>query len=250
MPSIDLRSVTVAYPVVVSARQQSAFAAVAQTFSFGRLARETTGGKYVVALQGLTLDVPNGTRLGLIGRNGSGKSTLLKTMAGIIHPTRGSVDIEGRIGCLLGLGAGLDPEKTGLDNLRLVARLHGLKGARLESAIEEAAEFTELGPFLNMPTRTYSSGMTARLAFAIATAHQSDLLLIDEVIGTGDAHFVHKAINRVKTLCAESGIVVLASHSSDIMREFCDEAAWLDSGRLMMRGGVDEVFSEYARATI
>ena len=246
MPKIQLNDVTVAYPVIISNRQMSAFATAAATVGFGRLARGGGRDKYVVALNHLSLDIAEGSRIGLIGRNGSGKSTLLRTIAGIIHPRSGKSVVDGSVGCLLGIGAGLDPEKSGLENLRLIARLHGLNGATLKNAVDEAADFTELGMFLDMPTRTYSTGMSARLAFAIATSHNADILLIDEVIGTGDAHFVHKAIQRVKSLCTQSGIVLLASHSSDIMSDFCEEAIWLDSGNLIARGAVDDVFAQYA----
>jgi ABC-type polysaccharide/polyol phosphate transport system ATPase subunit len=249
MAQISLYGATVAYPVVTSARQRSAFASAAtsaaRNLGFGRVGGSGSGVDYVVAVNNLSIQIKNGSRVGLIGRNGSGKSTLLRTMAGIIHPMRGTCDVTGSIGCLLAFGAGLDPEKTGVENLKLIGRLYGLTGAALKTAVEEAAEFTELGPFLQMPVRTYSAGMSARLSFAIATERQAEVMLIDEVIGTGDAHFVHKAVERIKVLCSNSGIVVVATHSYEILKSFCDEAIWMNAGVMRMRGPVDEVWAAY-----
>lgn len=245
MANIALHGVTVAYPVIVSGRQQSALAAAARTFSFGRIGR---GGDmtYVTALREVSLNIAQGGRVGLIGRNGSGKSTLLRTLAGIITPQSGLVQVQGSLGCLLNLGAGLDGDKSGYENLKLIGRLYGLRGRALADAVEEAADFTELGAFLALPVRTYSSGMTARLSFAIATARHAEIMLIDEVIGTGDAHFVGKAVERVKQLCARSGIVVVASHSLDILHGFCDEVVLMGGGEVLARGPVDEVWPTYA----
>jgi ABC-type polysaccharide/polyol phosphate transport system ATPase subunit len=247
MAHITLSGVTVAYPVVISARQQSAFANAAHTLSFGRYGKGV-GVDHVVAIDDMTLDMPEGSRIGLIGRNGSGKSTLLKTCAGIITPIKGRCETVGRVGCVLNLGAGLEPDKSGLDNMQLIGRFHGLRGAALRAAVEEAAEFTELGPFLHMPVRTYSTGMMARLAFAIATAQHSDIMLIDEVIATGDAHFIAKAVDRVKRVCSQSGVTLVASHMPDLLRDFCDEAIWMQAGKVLARGTVDEVWEKYSAA--
>jgi ABC-type polysaccharide/polyol phosphate transport system ATPase subunit len=244
MASISLRGVSVAYPVVLSGSQQSAFATAARVASFGRVGRAANA-NYVVAVNNLTLNISRGERVGIIGRNGSGKSTLLKTMAGIVGPRSGVRTVTGSVGCVLTLGAGLDPEKSGLDNMRMIAILHGLTGKTLRDAVEEAAEFSELGPFLAMPVRTYSSGMIARLTFSVATAKKSDVMLIDEVIGTGDAHFIGRATQRVKDLCDDAGLVVLATHSPDILKSFCTRAILMRSGVAVADGPVDEVWERY-----
>lgn len=246
MPNISLNGVTVAYPVVISGRQQSAFAAATQAMSFGRFGRDNHGVDHVVALNNLNLSIKEGSRLGIIGRNGSGKSTLLKTLAGIITPRKGVRVVNGSIGCVLNIGAGLEFEKTGYENMRMIARLYGLNGAALRNAVDEAADFTELGPFLSMPVRTYSSGMMARLCFAMATAQHAEIMLIDEVIGTGDSHFIDKAVARIKTLCANSGIVVVATHARGILDGFCDEAIMMESGAVRLRGSIDEVWELYS----
>jgi len=245
MNEVRLSGVTVAYPVSIDARQRSGFATAAQIFSFGKISRDNNGAQYVVALKNLNLQVSSGQRVGLIGRNGSGKSTLLKTVAGIVPPRSGQRSVSGTVGCVLSLGAGMDGEKSGIDNMRMIARLHGLSGDELKRAVEDAAEFTELGPYLNMPVRTYSAGMIARLCFAIATAKRSEVLLIDEVIGAGDAHFIQKAGQRILDLAQQSNILMLASHSYSILKDYCNEIIWMDSGVVRMRGDVDEVWNAY-----
>lgn len=243
---ISLRNVTVAYPVNITGRQQSALAAAAKALSFGKLAKDASNATYVMSLNNVSVNVAEGSRIGLIGRNGSGKSTLLRTLAGIITPRSGQRVVDGTIGCVLNLGAGLENDRSGIDNLRMIARLYGMEGPELRNAVDDAAEFTELGHFLNLPVRTYSSGMVARLCFSIATARHADVMLIDEVIGTGDAHFVAKAGNRIREICSKSGAVVLASHDKNILSDFTDEAIWLDSGVVRKEGKLDEVWAHYS----
>jgi ABC-type polysaccharide/polyol phosphate transport system ATPase subunit len=192
---INLSGVTVAYPMLISQRQQSAFANAAHALSFGRYGKGV-GVDHIIAIDDLTLDLPSGSRVGLIGR------------------------------------------------------FHGMRGGELKEAVAEAAAFTELGPFLEMPVRTYSSGMMARLAFAIATAQHSDIMLIDEVIATGDAHFIHKAVDRVRTVCANSGVTMVASHMPDLLADFCDEAIWMHAGKIRARGPVMEVWEQYAAEAV
>ena len=246
MAYLNVSAVSVAYPVHLSNKQQSAFAAAANVLSFGRLAKDAKGIKHVLALDKVSVEIKEGMRVGLIGRNGSGKSTLLRTVPGIIRPREGVIESKGTFGCLLNLHAGLDYEKSGIGNMRLIARLNGLRGAALSRAVDSAAEFTELGPFLDLPVRTYSSGMTARLSFAIATAQGADIMCIDEVIAAGDAHFVAKAVQRVRDLCSNSGIVLLAVHVPELMRSFCDFALWLDGGKVISFGPVDDVLMQYS----
>lgn len=248
MANIELRNVTVAYPVHVSNQQRSAFAQAAKVLSFGRLGEAQGGENYVLAVYDLSFTIPKGGRVGLIGRNGSGKSTLLRTLAGIITPTSGLLRVDGTVGCVLSLGAGLDPDKTGHENLRLLGRFLGFNGQRLNALVHDAADFAELGPYLDLPVRTYSSGMMARLCFAAATAQQADILLIDEVIATGDVHFARKAVERVKRLSASSGIVVVATHVYEVLAGFCTHAVWMDAGEIKATGPVDEVWRMYSDA--
>lgn len=243
---LSLNGVTVAYPVNITASQQSAFAAAARVMSFGKIGMSANSAAYVMALNKVSLTINEGERIGLVGRNGSGKSTLLRTLAGIITPRSGKRFVNGTIGCVMNPGAGLDAERTGIENLRTIARLYGMDGRELKDAVDDAVEFTELGAFINLPVRTYSSGMLARLCFAIATARHADIMLIDEVIGAGDAHFVAKAVERIKDICARSGTVVIASHDKGILGQFCDQAIWMDSGSVQKAGNLDEVWDAYS----
>jgi ABC-type polysaccharide/polyol phosphate transport system ATPase subunit len=246
---LSLNNVTVAYPINITARQQSLFAKTVTKMSFGQIGKRGSTETFVMALRDININVTEGARIGLVGRNGSGKSTLLKTLAGIITPQKGLRTVNGTIGCVLNLGSGLEVDRSGLENIKLIARLYGMNGAEYRNAVEDAAEFTELGPYLDFPVRTYSSGMTARLCFSIATARHSDIMLIDEVIGTGDAHFVAKAVARVKAICEKSGAVVIASHDPGVLSSFCTDALWLDSGVVKSAGSLENVWSAYSAIT-
>jgi ABC-type polysaccharide/polyol phosphate transport system ATPase subunit len=248
MALIKLDDVTVAYPVGMSEQQRSAFASAARALSFGVLGVRGSS-EFVVALNGVSLTIPSGARIGLVGRNGSGKSTLLRTMAGIIPPTYGTRTIDGSIGCVLTMGSGMNVERTGIQNLRTLARILGFRGSAVDELVQDAADFAELGPFVHLPVRTYSSGMLARLCFAAATAQRAEILLIDEVIATGDLHFAQKAVARVKRICATSGIVVVATHAYEVLSGFCTHAIWMDKGRVRASGRVDEIWQMYSDAS-
>lgn len=245
MTSINLENVSVRYPIETSARQRSAFAQLARSVSFGGMGGKTRHNSYVEAVSNLSLTVSEGGRLGLIGRNGAGKSTLLKMIAGIYEPSAGRREVIGRLGCLLSPGAGMDSDLTGLENLRLVAMFHGLRGKEMRDVVDRAAEFSELGPYLEMPVRTYSTGMNARLCFSIATSQQTDILLVDEVIGAGDMFFINKAVARIRELCSRAGIVVMSSHSYEIVASFCTHVLLLDAGRALAFGKIDDVWPQY-----
>ncbi len=246
MACLELRNVRAAYPVIVSAAQRSAFAAAASSMSFGRLGGGSNTTQYVLAVNGVSLHLRHGQRLGLMGRNGSGKSTLLRLMAGIVQPSAGERRVVGSVGCVLG-GFGLDSDKTGLQNMKLIARLHGLNGPALKGAVDDAIEFCELGPYLELPVRTYSSGMLGRLSYAMATANQADIVLIDEGIGAGDNKFIDKAVRRAKQICSHSGISVVASHSDHILRGFSDIGLWIDAGEVKAIGPIDDVIATYTK---
>ena len=199
----------------------------------------------VNALRGVSFQVQEGDRLGLIGHNGAGKSTLLKVLAGIYQPTGGVLSTTGRVVSTLNLSLGMEPEATGLENIITRGLLLGMKKKDVEQKLNDIAEFTELGEYLDMPVRIYSSGMTTRLAFATVTAMNADILLMDEVIGTGDAAFMDKAEKRLKDFMSRSKILVLASHSEAMIRKFCNKALLLEHGKMLGIGGVDEMFALY-----
>lgn len=198
------------------------------------------------AVRDIDLELKRGSRLGIIGRNGAGKSTLLKIITGKINATEGELFVYGKIQALLETGAGFHPEFTGLENIRASLTYQGFGVEEIEEAIQDIAEFTELGQFLNQPFKTYSSGMQARLTFATATVLKPDILIIDEILGAGDAYFAGKSNERMKQLVEESGAsVLLVSHSMEAIIRYCDECIWIERGRIALEGSSLEVVKAY-----
>jgi ABC-2 type transport system ATP-binding protein len=201
------------------------------------------------ALNDLTLQIQTGDRIGLVGHNGAGKSTLLRVLAGIYSPTSGTIETSGKKVPLLDISLGMDENSTGWQNVRLRGLLLGMSDDEIKRKQEEIGNFSELGDFLNLPIRTYSTGMRVRLGFAISTAVDADILLLDEVMGVGDASFKDKANKRLAELHERSEIVVLALHDNGTIRKTCDKAIWLDKGSVKMFGPVDEVLQAYEATT-
>jgi ABC-type polysaccharide/polyol phosphate transport system ATPase subunit len=216
----------------------------------GRFGLDQRDRLYVRALQDLTFELRDGDRLGLIGRNGAGKSTLLRVLAGAYAPSRGNINIEGRVVPLLNVGVGIRDDSTGYENIRICGLLLGMSRGEIDDKTEEIAAFTELGPYLSMPLYTYSAGMRIRLSFAIATAAPADILLIDEIVGAGDAGFIKKAEARLNSLIQQSRIVVLATHSDAMIQRDCTKAMWLDEGKIKGLGDVREVVANYAASVV
>ncbi|MBX7066617.1 MAG: ABC transporter ATP-binding protein [Parachlamydiales bacterium] len=198
------------------------------------------------ALDGLNLTIHSGDRVALIGRNGSGKSTLLKVLSGIYQPTFGSVQVHGAISSLLDISIGLNVDLTGYENIIVMGILRGKMRSYMLSKFPEIEEFTELKGYLRAPVRTYSYGMRLRLAFAIATCLESDILIIDEVIGVGDQNFMEKAQKRMMNLIEKCQILILASHSTSILNQFCNKALLLEEGKCAYFGSLSEGIERYA----
>jgi len=201
------------------------------------------------ALDGVTLDLHDGDRVALLGRNGAGKSTLLRVMARVMEPTGGRARTMGRTSTLFNLAGLMDPELPGDQNVFYAGGLIGLSRRRLKELMPEIEAFAELGDFFRMPVRTYSAGMIIRLGFAIATCVEPDILLMDEVIGAGDAHFVEKAIQRAQSLYRRSNIMVVASHVPELLHGLCDKAILMDAGKVIMYGSFAEVSGLYANGS-
>jgi ABC-type polysaccharide/polyol phosphate transport system ATPase subunit len=195
----------------------------------------------VRALQDICLRLEAGDRLAVVGHNGAGKSTLLRVLSGAYEPTGGTATIRGHVASLLDITMGMDGELTGAENIVLRGTFAGLTIRQARKQIDEVAAFSELGPYLDLPLRTYSSGMTLRLAFAISTTRCPDILLLDELISVGDASFAAKARERIETLMSRAGILVLASHDPEILRRYCNQAILMSGGSIVARGGVEEV---------
>src|ERR1051326_1100641 len=187
------------------------------------------------ALEDVSLKVERGDRIGIIGRNGAGKTTLLKLITGNFAPTRGTVTVNGSVQALINIGLGFHPEFTGYENIRSSLVYNGLAESELKSAIDDIVDFVELDEYLHQPIKTYSLGMQSRLYFATATAIQPDILIIDEVLGAGDAYFSAKSADRMKRLTSSGATLLLVSHSMNQILQFCDEAIWIENGRLILR---------------
>jgi ABC-type polysaccharide/polyol phosphate transport system ATPase subunit len=202
----------------------------------------------VEALKHLNLEVREGERLGVIGHNGAGKSTLLKVLAGIYPPTDGRVHVEGHISSLFEIALGFEPDATGWENIYYRGYLQGETPQSIKAKVQPIADFSELGHFLDMPVRYYSSGMKVRLAFSIATAIEPEVLLVDEVLSVGDKAFQEKAGKRMRDMMAKAQLIVLVSHDLDSVVKLCHRALWMDHGRIRMDGAPKEVADTYIRA--
>lgn len=244
MAKIDLRNVSVEYPIYnVSSRSlKKQFLRVA---TGGTISKDSKQHVVVRSLNDISLSIGHGDRVGLMGHNGSGKSTLLKLLARVYEPTSGRVKIDGNISPMLDLCSGIEAEFTGYENIVIRGTILGLTHRQIKQQINEIADFTGLGDYLYMPVRTYSSGMMVRLAFAISTCIKPDIMLIDEVFGAGDTNFMQKARAKLVSMLNQSSIVVIASHITELVKEFCDKAILLEEGRLKFFGDIDTAIEIY-----
>lgn len=203
----------------------------------------------VHALKNISFEAKDGDRIALVGSNGSGKSTLLRVLSHVYTPTSGTVEVMGKVSPMFDAMLGMTMDATGHDNIKICGRLWGLTNAQIEASVDDIVTFTELGDYLDVPVRTYSTGMMLRLAFAIATVRNPEILLLDEIIGVGDAAFFSKAFARLQNVIARSRIIFVASHADEILKLLCDKAMWLHQGSLMEYGPIDDVLKAY-RANI
>lgn len=242
LPSINLVNATVEFPIY-NARGRSFRSTLLQRVG-GAVSTEADG-VTVTALRDVTLSLRDGDRLALVGHNGAGKSTLLRVFSGAYEPSSGRAEIVGNVASLLDITMGMDPELTGAENIILRGVFMGMTIDEARRMIPEVAEFSELGDYVNLPMRTYSSGMTLRLAFAISTAKAPDILLLDELISVGDSSFATKARDRIEGMMNRASILVLASHDAKTLRKYCNRAVMLAEGRIVAEGSVDDVLRSY-----
>lgn len=198
------------------------------------------------ALNNISINIKKGEVIGIIGRNGSGKSTLLKIISGIMKPTQGNINCNGNIVPMLELGSGFDFDLTGGENIYLNGAILGYSKKFLDEKYKEILDFSELGEFINVPIRNYSSGMMMRLAFSIATVVNPEILIVDEILSVGDEAFQEKSRNRMEELMSGGTTVLFVSHSLNQIREMCNRVVWLDHGRICMIGKAEEVCDKYA----
>lgn len=243
MVSIDTYNACVDFPIfdAKSRSLKKAFLGAAG----GAIGRNADNTVVVEALRDVNLHLREGDRVGLVGHNGAGKSTLLRLLSGIYEPTRGSAVVEGRVAPVFDLGVGMDPEISGYENIVIRGLFLGESKKSMERKMDEIAEFTELGDYLSMPLRTYSTGMRVRVALGVVTSIEPDILLLDEGIGAVDAAFMEKARVRLQELVAKSGILVFASHSNEFLAQLCDSALWVDHGAIRSCGPVDQIVGDY-----
>lgn len=213
-----------------------------------KLVKKEIKHKSFSALKDINLDVQKGEIFGIIGRNGAGKSTLMKVISKVLIPSEGRVWIKGRLSPLLQLGAGFHYELTGRENIYLNATLLGHSHEEIEEKVEDIIAFAEIGDFIEAPLRTYSSGMQSRLGFAVATAWQPDILILDEVLSVGDVAFQDKCIKRMELFRDSGATVLMVSHSINQVKDICQRALWLDNGKINQIGDVEEVCDDYQSA--
>jgi ABC-type polysaccharide/polyol phosphate transport system ATPase subunit len=229
MAHIRFDNVTLQYPIY-SSQSMSLRKKLVHISTGGKLSQDAKHVTTVTALNQVSFELQDGDAIGLVGHNGAGKTTLLRAMAGIYKPTFGHVSIEGSVSTIIEIGAGMDPELSGYENIFRMGLLLGSSMASMEEKIGDIERFTELGDFLKIPVHTYSSGMTMRLMFAVATSVRPEILLIDEMFGTGDAAFQEKAKHRMMQLIDSAKIFVFASHDPDLIKRFCKRVFRLEHG--------------------
>ena len=246
MTYLNLENVSLSYPVF-GTKSRSLKHSILKVTTGGKL-QSGDGTVVVDALQAISLQLNPGDKVGLIGHNGAGKSTLLRVMAGIYEPTRGKLQFEGSVGTLLDLTLGMDMEATGYENIKIRGVILGLSNKQIAAVTPDIETFTEMGDFLSMPAKTYSTGMLLRLAFAISTTIAPNILLIDEAVGAGDAHFIEKAQRRLASFVHQSDILVIASHENAFIRQFCNKVLWLEHGTVKAFGPTEHVIKAYEHA--
>jgi len=235
-PAISLSQVSKIYHTYESPRHR-----LLELLSAGRkqYARETR------ALDDISFSLAPGARLGIVGENGSGKSTLLKVLAGVLTPSSGTVQVNGRVSALLELGAGFNPELAGRENIRQFCMLHGMEREEIEAALPDIIQFSELRNAIDHPVKTFSSGMAVRLGFACAVYVQPDILIVDEALSVGDAYFQNKCLHKIKSMLDQGTSFIYVTHAADAIRSLCNEGLWLDGGKIRNAGSASEVGAAY-----
>ncbi len=244
MSNIELRNASVDFPIF-NANGRSLTSRLLQVATGGLLDSDPQGHVVVKALDSLSFQIHPGERVGLVGHNGSGKSTLLRTLGRVYIPSQGTANIVGRLSSLIDISLGINPEATGRENIHIRASLLGLSKAEISEKFDEIVEFSELGDFIEMPVRTYSSGMHLRLAFAVSTVVSPEIILMDEWLSVGDEAFRHKAESRLRGLIDKSEILVIASHSKELLKDICSRGIWLEHGKIKMDAPIEQVVEAY-----
>jgi ABC-type polysaccharide/polyol phosphate transport system ATPase subunit len=234
-PILSARQLRLIYPVF-SLRSLSLRNTVVNAATGGRLLRDARDVVHVQALDSVSFDLHEGDRMAIFGHNGAGKTTLLKVLAGIYEPTTGDLRIRGRVSSMVDIGHGMDIEATGIENIRIMSQFRGFTQKEIKERVPEIIEFAELGNFIHLPVKTYSTGMIVRLMFATSTCFDPEILILDEWLGAGDARFMNKAAERMDQFVARSKLVVIATHSTDLIKRICNKICVLDAGKVKYFG--------------
>jgi ABC-type polysaccharide/polyol phosphate transport system ATPase subunit len=246
MASIELERVNVDFPLFSSRSRGLLNTLLGKAQGHrGRIEDIGHGAIAVRALRDVTLSLKDGDRMGLIGRNGAGKSTMLRVLSSVYEPTSGVMRSDGHISSLIDLMLGMDPDASGYEFIVTRCIVMGISSKNAKGLVTDIEDFTELGDYLHLPVRTYSSGMMLRLAFAVSTAVAPDILLMDEMIGVGDAQFIDKARIRLENMMSKVKILVLASHNDSILKTFCNTGIWLNEGQILMQGSIENCLAAY-----
>jgi lipopolysaccharide transport system ATP-binding protein len=244
MAKITLKQASVVLPIFNSS-SRSITNTLVSAATGGVLTAQKGGHISIEALKNLDLEIVSGDRIGIVGHNGSGKSTLLRLLSGIYEPSSGEIERSGSISSLVDISLGINPESTGRENIFLRGKLMGLSRKEVDEKIDEIIEFSELGDYINLPVRIYSSGMLLRLAFAVSTSITADILIMDEWLSVGDGSFAERASKRLKELVDNSEILVVASHRRSLVEDTCNKVVWLEHGVIKKVGPVSEIVPEY-----
>lgn len=238
MPVIKARNLNLLFPLAASGGAR--LSGVPSPKNLIQLGSKT----YIAGLSGISLDIEEGQRVGIVGRNGSGKSTLLRVLGGIYSPTSGNLEVNGKISSLFNINLGIQPDSTGRQNIMIRGLVKGWSHREIRDSMDDIIEFSGLAEFIDLPLRTYSDGMRMRLLFAIATSLSPEILLLDEWIGAGDSNFQEKAGARMNSLVDKAGITVIASHNRNLLKNVCDIGIWLDQGSIRAYGPINEVYEK------
>jgi lipopolysaccharide transport system ATP-binding protein len=241
---IDFRNVSIEFPIF-NATGRSLSSSILKIATGGKLDADPNGRVLVRALTDISFSLRDGDRVAILGHNGAGKSTLLRALGGIYTPSTGQADVVGEVGSLIDISLGINPEATGRENVFIRGQLLGFTKQEISEKYNEIVDFAELGDFMEMPVRTYSSGMHLRLAFAVSTVVRPEILLMDEWLSVGDAGFRQKAEHRLRNLVSETKILVIATHSRDLVETVCNRAIWLEHGKVKMDDKTSDVLPKY-----
>jgi lipopolysaccharide transport system ATP-binding protein len=244
MAHITLKQASVVLPIFNSSAR-SLTNKIVSAATGGALTAQKGGHLSIEALRDLDLSITPGDRLGIVGHNGSGKSTLLRLLSGIFEPSSGSIERSGSIASLVDISLGINGENTGRENIFLRGKLMGLSKKEIDAKIDEIIEFSELGDYINLPVRIYSSGMLLRLAFSVSTSITADILIMDEWLSVGDGAFAERASARLSGLVDESEILIIASHDRDLIEKTCNKVVWLEHGHIKKFGATQDITAEY-----